>query len=99
MMRQGLVVPTVTIVVAPGPLGLDITGQPEGGARIVAIKPSCPFRDEVSVGDLIMRFNNKEVKTAADFSVGLLEIRRFFIVRWSILHHTTPDGPMGIAPD
>jgi hypothetical protein len=46
-----------------------------------------------------MTINDKEVKTAADFSVGILEIRRFFIVRWSILHHTTPDGPTGFAPD
>jgi hypothetical protein len=43
MMRQGLVVPTVTIVVAPGPLGLDITGQPEGGARIVQSNRTAHF--------------------------------------------------------
>ena len=80
-----MAVTTVTIVVAPGPLGLDITVQPKGGARIEIIKPDCPFRDKVSVGDLIMTINDKEVKTTADFSVGLLGIRKLFIVRWSIL--------------
>jgi hypothetical protein len=46
-----------------------------------------------------MTINDKEVKTTADFSVGLLGIRKLFIVRWSILHHTTPDGPTGFASD
>jgi hypothetical protein len=32
-----------------------------------------------------MTINDKEVKTTADFSVGLLGIRKLFIVRWSIL--------------
>jgi hypothetical protein len=82
MMRLGM---AVTIVVAPGPLGLYITEQPEGGARIDAIDPDCPFRDKVSVGDLIMTINDKEVKTTADFFGGLLGKRKLFILRWSIL--------------
>lgn len=73
-----------SIVVAPGRLGLTITTDPGGsfrGARIDAINPDCPFRDEVSVGDRIMSINDKNVKTSADCSVGFEKTRKLFIIR------------------
>jgi hypothetical protein len=74
----------ISIVIAPGRLGLTITTVPGGsfrGARIDAINPVCPFRDEVSVGDTIVAINGKEVTTKADLSVGVKETRKILIIR------------------
>ena len=73
----------ISIVVAPGRLGLTISDCPGSfrGARIDAINPVCPFRDEVSVGDTIVAINGKEVTTKADLSVWVKETRKILIIR------------------
>jgi predicted RNA-binding Zn-ribbon protein involved in translation (DUF1610 family) len=74
------------IYVAPGRLGLTVTtaaypGGPRRGARIDSISLDCPFRDKVSVGDIIITINDKEVMTSFDFSVGAERTRKLGIIR------------------
>ena len=76
----------LSIYVAPGRLGLTVTtaaspGGPTRGARIDSINLDCPFRDKVSVGDIIITINDKEVMTSFDFSVGADRMRKLGIIR------------------
>jgi hypothetical protein len=77
----------ILIMVAPNErLGLTIAIRPGSyrGARIDAIKPGCPFADEVTVGDTIITINDKEVMTNVDFTVGLDRTRKLGIIQGSM---------------
>jgi len=88
MIKRGDAVP---IVVAPGRLwltvayvnnfmhGLDLSIC--GGAKIIAINPACVFRDKVSVGDIIVTVDRKEVMRVEDVSIGTERPRELIIIR------------------
>mmetsp|Transcript_1853 Transcript_1853/g.3815 ORF Transcript_1853/g.3815 Transcript_1853/m.3815 type:complete len:223 (+) Transcript_1853:82-750(+) len=61
-----------TITVPPNTkLGLTINCQPRrGGAIIKTILETCPFAEDVSVGDVITAVNGKKIRTSADLKGG-----------------------------
>ena len=53
------------IIVPPGKIGLDIQPAKAGGVVIKKIKPSCSFKDQVSIDDRIVTVDGRKVITAA----------------------------------
>jgi hypothetical protein len=103
MIERGDAVP---IVAAPGRLwltvsfvfvdGLDTSSRK--GARIDAINPACAFRDKVSIGDILVTVDCKEVMRVEDVSIGTERTRELVIIRMS-RHITAPANVTHAADD
>ena len=75
---------TFVLNVEPGLLGLRLTknvADRAGGLRITGIDPSCKFRRQVLVGDIIAVIDGKRVQALEEIFLGMNRMRKFGIVR------------------
>jgi hypothetical protein len=74
------------LTIPPGKMGLRISTVDAiaGGATISAIHDTCTFRDQISVGDVVLEINGVPVRTVEEFTLGMDKPRHITVIRKSI---------------
>jgi hypothetical protein len=72
---------TKTLIVTPGRVGLTLNvNKTRGGAKITQIDPTCRFRGQIDVGDVILSIDGRKITSVDDMKINANKVRKFQIV-------------------